>query len=234
MHGKIGVIFTIVLYLTVINAAVCTVGESAWKDEYYAKYDFKSFLNLAVSNQRIDMTEIDYPLLNAAIFYETNKERAKAGLPVFGHSEGLEQAAQNHSTDMVKFGFFSHTSPVKGKETPAKRIALTGVHGSTSGENIAETFGIEYEPGKSIFPPDKNGGFFSYSYKGKPILNQTYIGFAETIVKQWMESPGHRANILLTNFKYLGTGAAHFSNKAFYNIDEFRCTQNFSDTKGGS
>jgi uncharacterized protein YkwD len=234
MRLKHGFFFKIVICMTVLSACACRAGASVWNEEDYAKYDFKSFAGLGIAQKRIDMAEIDYPLLDAAIFYETNRERAKAGMSQFEYSPALEKAAHDHSNDMVRLGFFSHTSPVKGKQTFVMRLARAGVPGGTSGENIAESFGLEYEAGRSVYTPDTNGGYFSYSPKGKPILCHTYIGFAGTVVKQWMESPGHRANILNAKFKYLGTGAAHFINKSFFGMDEFRCTQNFSDIKGAS
>jgi uncharacterized protein YkwD len=47
----------------------------------------------------------------------------------------LVEAARGHSKDMVDNKFFSHDSPVPGKENPWKRAALAGT--SASAENIA-------------------------------------------------------------------------------------------------
>jgi uncharacterized protein YkwD len=44
-----------------------------------------------------------------------------------------------------------------------------------------------------------------------------------------MQSPGHRANILDPQVKYLGVGAQHYRDKTFYDVDRFIVTQVFSD-----
>jgi uncharacterized protein YkwD len=216
--------------LFVASSGIAYAG--SWTDADYDKYDYTTFAELDIAHARIDMKNIDYPRLHAAIFYATNRQRAIHKLPQFGHSPVLEAAAKAHSDDMVKFKFFSHTSPVKGKRTLADRLALVGIRNAYTGENIAESFGIEYKSGKSVYTPDQNGGYFSYTLRGKPIPSHTYIGFAKAIVEQWMNSSGHRANILHTKFKFLGTGASHFNKTDFFDMDNFRCTQNFASIKG--
>lgn len=208
------------------------ISDFTWSAKDYEKYTYKTFTGIARANSRIDFENIDYPLLHAAIFYETNRQRALHGKKVFAHSPALEKAAKGHSDDMVKRNFFNHTSPVKGKETMTKRLALVGISEGYRGENIAYSFGIEYKAGKGVFSPEQNGGYFSYTYKGDPIKNHTYIGFAKEILAQWMSSPGHRANILNSTFTYLGTGASHYRDTGFYGMDNFKCTQNFGSMKG--
>ncbi len=224
----------IIVFCSLAGCLIFQAGTaSAWTSGDYDNYDSSSFAGLPEANERIDMDNIDYPLLHAAIFYASNLEREKHNLPVFLHSPALEKAAKGHSDDMAARGFFSHESPVSGKETMQKRLSLAGIRNAYMGENIAETFGIEYEPGSPVYTPDVNGGYFSYSYKGKPIENHTYLGFALAVVKQWMNSPGHRANILNPGYLYLGTGAAHYKNTDFHGMDYFKCVQDFSSMKGG-
>ncbi len=208
---------------------VNAVGASEWSDDNYATYDYASFAKLPDVLARINMEKIDYPLLHAAIFYETNRQRVLNGLPQFGHSAACERAAKGHSDDMVEFNFFSHTSTVKGKETIVKWFALEGIKNAEIAENIAKSFGIEYSSGKAVYPPSQNGGYFSYEYKGEPIRNHTYIGLAKAVVNQLMNSPVHRANILNKALKFLGTGASHYRDAEFYNIDCFKCVQNFPE-----
>jgi uncharacterized protein YkwD len=207
-------------------------GFETWSDSDYEIYDYVSFATMPAANGRVDMNNIDYPLLDAAIFYETNRRRVENNRKPFLHSPALEKAATGHSRDMVAHNFFSHTSPVKGKETMRKRLALVGITRATTGENIANTFGIEYEAGKSVYTPPQNGGYFSYEYKGEPIQNHTYLGLAKAALDMWMHSPGHRANILNPKFTYLGAGAAHYNNSGFFDMDYFKLTQNFASIKG--
>ena len=94
---------------------------------------------------------------------------------------------------MTTYNFFSHTSPIRGKKNLSDRLERAGFDWSWIGENIAISFGIEYEGGRGVYSPAQNGGYFSYEFKGKKILPHTYKGFAKSIVKDWMDSPGHRA-----------------------------------------
>jgi uncharacterized protein YkwD len=128
---------------------------------------------------------------------------------------------------MREHGFFSHTSPVRGRETVGDRVGEAGFRGSGYGENIAISFGLEYEAGRGVFNPEQNDGYFSYEYRGDPILAHTYLSAAREVVSDWMDSPGHRANILRRQFRYLGVGAAHFKDERFYGMDKFYFTQNF-------
>ncbi|MBN1413084.1 MAG: CAP domain-containing protein [Spirochaetales bacterium] len=220
------------LVFTVTLCHVFADENSAWSPEMYEEYDYKTFAELDAANTRIDMANIDYPLLHAAVFYETNRQRVLNKLSMMKHSPALEKSAKGHSDDMASRNFFSHTSKVKGKETLKKRLALVGVENCTCGENIANSFGIEYQAGKGIYTPEQNGGYFSYKYKGDPIENHTYLGLAKSVLKQWMKSPGHKKNILNPKYTFLGTGAAHYLNKQFFGMDYFYFTQNFADIKG--
>lgn len=224
--------FTAALLSFFFSAELFSLEGFTWTDRDYEKYDYKTFALIEEANTRIDMKHIDYPLLQAAVFYETNRQRVLNKRPEFKHSPALERAAKGHSDDMVKYDFFSHESRVKGKRTMSDRLALVGISNCYSGENIAYTFGIEYKAGKSVYSPVQNGGYFSYTYKGKPIKNHTYLGLAGEVVNNWMNSPGHKANILNKNFIYLGAGAAHYNDKDFYNMDNFKFTQNFASIKG--
>ena len=64
-----------------------------------------------------------------------NLIRVRLGLRALRTDIRLTRACRGHSKDMVVHEFFSHTSPVPGKETPWKRAALEG--GQAGGENIA-------------------------------------------------------------------------------------------------
>lgn len=64
-----------------------------------------------------------------------NRIRVLLGLPALLIDVKLCAAARDHSSDMVKLHFFSHDSPVAGKETPWARAQKAGT--SASAENIA-------------------------------------------------------------------------------------------------
>jgi uncharacterized protein YkwD len=224
--------FAIILILFNFSLSPSLSKESRWYNPDYEKYTYESFAKSAMANQKIDFKIIDYALLHAAIFYETNRQRVLNGRPKFLHSGALEKAAYAHSQDMVRHNFFSHSSVVRGKETMAKRLALVGIMNAFSGENISYFSALNYEAGRSVFTPPQNGGYFSYTFRGKPIENRTYQQCAITVVTRWMNSPGHRKNILNPNFKYLGAGVAYFKDEDFYKMPFFKATQNFASVRG--
>ena len=201
----------------------------SWNNKNYQKYNYKSFARLVKANQKIDMSNINYQLLNAAIFFETCRQRILNNLKPFKYSPALEKSAFEHSKDMVKYNFFSHTSLVRGKESMGARLFIVGITNAYSSENIADIFGIQYQSGVPI--PQPKDRVFKYQ-DGTVIQKHTYLSLAKSFLNGWMNSPGHRINILNPKYHYLGCGAYHYINSKFYNIDMFKATQNFSSIKG--
>ncbi len=70
----------------------------------------------------------------AAGIRDLNSIRILLGLRPVLLDPKLNLAAKGHSEDMEKRGFFTHESPVSGKETPWKRARLAGT--SANAENI--------------------------------------------------------------------------------------------------
>lgn len=208
-------------------------GTSQWAVSLYSKYTPEKFRSFPPANQRIDFSKIDYPLLNAAVFYETNRRRREMELPDFQFSLALEKAAMDHSKDMVKLDFYSHTSPVAGRENPKVRLNQVGINNAFTAENINIGFGIAYEGGRPVYTPDQNQGkYFSYDLNGVPLPPQTYNSLARSVVDSWMNSPGHRRNILSPDLKFMGIGSAHYRDAKFFQMDKFKVTQNFASEPG--
>ena len=66
---------------------------------------------------------------------ELNLIRIRCGIGALRCDLKLTAASRGHSKDMKELDFFSHTSPVEGKETFGQRASLEGT--SASSENIA-------------------------------------------------------------------------------------------------
>ena len=86
----------------------------------------QEFKNYAPANETIDYDSINYGLLNAAIFHDTNIIRQENSQSILEHSQALERAAQGHSEDMINQNFFAHDNPNTGK-SPFDRMADEGV-----------------------------------------------------------------------------------------------------------
>tara|TARA_B100001758_G_C18380538_1_gene596956 strand:- start:222 stop:842 length:621 start_codon:yes stop_codon:yes gene_type:complete len=171
-----------------------------WNNTLYNKYDASKFQKLEIVNQLIEPNNIDYKLLNAAIFYCTNIQRIKYDKKPFTHSIALEKAAQSHSKDMVTQNFFSHKNTVKEKRTLTDRLSLVGIDNGYRAENISNNF------------------------EKKP----TYWSLASKIVDGWMKSSGHRENILNDKYNYLGCGVYYYKNLEWKGYFWVKATQNFS------
>jgi uncharacterized protein YkwD len=115
--------------------------------------------------------------LESSVTCLINQERAKAGLRFVRPSGRLRQAALSHSQDMVRRGYFEHTSP-SGK-TFVDRITAAGYTRRARrwllGENLGWGRGIESTP--------------------------------QAMVDNWMGSPPHRANMLRARFRDIGVAA---------------------------
>lgn len=217
-----------ILILLLVFSGVFMVAGDLWNDKMYAEFNYVTFKDYDPAKNEIDFDKVDYDLLNAAIFYATNEQRVKYNLDRFGFSSGLRNAAFQFSEDMVKYDFFSHTHKIDpDKRSFSQRLDLEGITQGYRAENIADGFGIAYDGGPLRIPDNNNGENFISSKTGKVIRPHTYISFAEYILDMWMNSPGHRKNILNPRYKFLGCGAFHYQKKDFYGMHYFKATQNF-------
>ncbi|MBI3287023.1 MAG: CvpA family protein [Chloroflexi bacterium] len=86
-------------------------------------------LHFTVSQVRVD------PEAEERMLALINAERAKAGLPVLIMDEDLRRVARAHSEDMLRRGYFSHSTP-EGK-SPSDRLIEASISFGVAGENIA-------------------------------------------------------------------------------------------------
>lgn len=135
--------------------------------------------------------------IEAEILVAVNDERSKEKLPAICLDESLRNAARSHSDDMLRRGFFDHINP--SGEGPAERI----------GREHRQLIGFV---GENIWASSGSDP------AGRPAL-------AGEIVRDWMNSPGHRENILRRGFTHLGVGV---SVSGF----EVRATQEFAGLQG--
>lgn len=137
--------------------------------------------------------------VSAAIVKYTNIERAKAGVPLLTVDPELSKLAMAHSDDMRDNNFFAHDSPYG--YTFAERVRQAGYF--TAAENIAATMA-------------------TYSESADPDLVGQHI-----VCEQWMESPGHRKNIVKELYRTIGVGVAYEPDRSDIPYG-FIATQEFS------
>lgn len=205
------------------------------KINYYTDFELGTFFNVSALNNRINKDEINFDLLNAAIFYSTNNERYRLNLPICNFHDKLLDSSILHSLQMKLHDFFSHENPIDNRYrnldyrlNTLKSNTFNGFY--CIGENIADYPVINSKGNRFIVKNIINSQQY-FSLDGLCEIHPfTYIEFAKTVVDGWMNSPGHRHNILNPAYKFLGCGCANYERKEnaiVGTMTYFKITQNF-------
>jgi uncharacterized protein YkwD len=131
----------------------------------------------ACNDRDITPSDSNIDALDAAILCLVNGERTDAGLPTLNHVPELDQSSDGMCKRMVSEQFFSHETP-DGK-TVVDRVEPTG-----------------YIPNSGDWVVGENLAWGSGA-----------LSTPQAIVNGWMNSPGHRANILAPDYKDIGLAA---------------------------
>lgn len=107
-----------------------------------------------------------------------NRERTRAGLRALSDEAHLRRASGTFARRMVERRFFDHVAP-DGSNVVDRLKASGYLSGATS-----------WVVGENI------------------AWGESYLGSPAEIVRAWMKSPGHRANILRASFEDVGIGIA--------------------------
>lgn len=191
----------------IISSSYQAIGQAQGNAELQNMPSFEEYVEVGVENFRqhrpfkakVDLEKIDYTKLHACMYFIVNEKRKEKHLPALKYSVNLEAAAWHHAKIMHDKGFFSHHNPYdKTRETPAQRAKLAGITNPKIAENIALQTSIQ----KRI----------------------TYLELAEIFIKQWLASPGHRANILSEKALSLGVGI-YAGEKGVYAVQTFQWFQ---------
>ncbi len=128
------------------------------------------------ANVNVKPTRANLEVVRAAVLCLHNAERARNGLPRLSENPRLRRAAARHTAHMVASRFFDHTTPAGS--TMVDRIRRTGYTSGARGWSIGEN--IAWGTGR--------------------------LATAAQIHRSWMNSAGHRANILQRSFREIGIG----------------------------
>ena len=125
-------------------------------------------------NTTITPDNTNLELVRVALLCLHNQIRVQAGLPTLKDNAKLRKAAVGHSNDMVNDGFFDHTSP--NGDTFVDRIIGAGYAKRNDGWTIGEN--LAWGTGELSTP--------------------------QAIMDAWMNSAGHKANIVKKSYKEVG------------------------------
>lgn len=164
------------------------------------------------------------------VVHYTNIERGKAGLPPFKHDVKISRIAWAHSENMVQFGYGHEVLGLRTSER-AQAAGYTcrayrddGSYSTGLSENIHRRNRVT----EWTRPRIRANGTTEYGdWKPKKYFDEEEI--ATLAVNAWMNSPGHRANILDEEKVRIGVGIAiEESMRGEYVRERVYATQNFS------
>lgn len=167
---------------------------------------------------------INQKLLSDAVREEVNYHRCRAGLsPVSNAGAPLAKEARAHSRWMAKSQQLTHRSTVPGRASLKQRIRASGVNFRTGSENIGMVHRYQIDNRRFKILNASQCKFATQS--GQPLPAHSYASLARHIVNLWMDSPGHRRNILDRQAKKVSTAVAFDPNAQY--CGRFWLTQNF-------
>jgi uncharacterized protein YkwD len=156
----------------------------------------------------LSSADLDVARIRTAIFHETNAVRRELGLKPFQPLALLDEAADLQASSNALNQSASHFNIIRAWATPYERVKSLGLKPSLVSENAALLPLINIDPANGHIERTTSGGttIINQATRDAP-LPHTYASFAQAIVRAWMNSPGHRANIVHPEFRYMGCSA---------------------------
>lgn len=126
-------------------------------------------------NTQLTPEQADLALVRAAVLCLINTERAQNGREPLQPDPHLEAAAESHGKEMLALDYFAHIAP--SGETPVDRVRDSG---------YIPNSGVGYVIGENL------------------AWGTLTLSTPEAIVKAWIASPEHLANILEAKYQQTG------------------------------
>jgi uncharacterized protein YkwD len=151
---------------------------------------------VVISEETVNNDSDDTPsdefmaVLAGEIHRLTNTERERAGVSKLGYDNALAAIARGHSEDMALNNYFSHTA--QDGCTLSCRFKEAGYTAKAWGENIAWRSSSKQPEAKEL---------------------------AAIFVEMWMNSDGHRKNMLSSNFTREGVGLTRIGDKVYATVN---------------
>jgi len=158
------------------------------------------------------------------ILYYTNAEREAAGLRPLTHDPAISTIAREHSRNMARFGLYHE---IHGKD-PTDRALEAGYNCRAYHGDGSYSFGLS----ENIYEYPKITEWSKMSTEIVPTSFHGDQAMALALIRGWMNSPGHRRNILASSARRIGIGVAiqehEIARSAGLRQETVFATQNFS------
>jgi len=160
-----------------------------------------SIANMKASNASAE----NVAWLERRTFDLVNDERTSRNVSALEWNIAVADVARAHSADMAANGFFSHTG--SGGTNTSSRLQSGGVwYWNSSAENILMESGVSY------YLTNILGMIKKTEYN-------TFEQLAQNATEGWMNSTGHRENILHEGYDETGMGVYVFNNSYYLTQD---------------
>ena len=138
-------------------------------------------------------------LVERHVYEMTNAQRKAAGVDTLARIQEIDAIARDHSADMAARGYFAHVSP-QGAD-PSLRAELAGYE-------CRKDFGSYYTEGlaENIFHTHTYSSYSTSAFATAYDWLEGEEELARQMVGGWMDSPGHKRNILDPQFDRIGIG----------------------------
>lgn len=214
------------LIFIILGVGIFTCRAQANYGNDFNTLNSSEFLKDIELSMTVNPDSFNYSIFHSALIHLTNIERIEhEKLPLLYFTD-LESSSKIHSLEMSKHHFFNHSNKYnKDLETPADRIFRYNKNYEIIGENIVSNNLIDYDGDYLEYSVQIVDGKQLFTYlNGEILKNVSYINLAKRLIKQWMESPPHKKNILSDDYTLIGCACALEQGEDFIKIN---CTQNF-------
>jgi uncharacterized protein YkwD len=197
MNKQLSTVGIIVLFITLVSFSGCNIPFFPGRE---SNIDEKPEINILE--------------FEAEIHSLINIERQIHGLSILEYDNDLAEIARAHSQDMATRNYFSHDN-LEG-QGPTERAKAAGY-------DTFKDLGTYFTDGISENIFQNNLYIKATHYKdGTTIYDwSTQSEIAISTVEGWMNSPGHRKNILTSTFDKEGIGVAITSDYKVYITQDF-------------
>lgn len=185
--------FAIVIGVIILIAGLTGIGPVNLPQEQVVAPGSSAISNVTES------TEISEQKVERLVREEVNQERSERGLSQLSESASLNEQSRLHSDDMAAHDELAHNLP--GSTTDER---LSQASCPTGGENVAQSWvyeDITTESGTEYLTTEEE--------------------LASSLTRQWMNSPGHRENMLRTQWSETGVGITITDNDKVYATQMF-------------
>ncbi len=161
-----------------------------------------------------DPPALDAPTLERRLHDAVNRARTAEGLPALAWRDDLRRLARAHSRDMARRGFFAHVNPDgEGVNDRAARLDVPCTRPAR--DDGSRMVGLAENLAQSARYLSYQDRFVGGERVARTYAWRTTDALVRATVQGWLDSPGHRANLLHAVYQAHALGVAFTDTHAY-------------------